>query len=116
MTDWTALREAVLARCQNYCELCGNALTDTFALHHRKLKSRGGKDTIDNLVALHHACHNMGNNAVHLNVQKATVSGHMVPTYATPSEYPLHLPNGSIVTLSAEGTYIYLEKAEKNGW
>lgn len=116
MTDWKALRELILTRCQNYCELCGNALTDTFALHHRKLKSRGGKDTVDNLIALHHACHNMGNNAVHLNVQKATASGHMVPTYAAPSVYPLLLPNGSFVTLTEEGTYIYLDKADKDGW
>lgn len=116
MANWAALREAVISRCQNYCEMCGNALTNTFALHHRKLKSRGGKDTLDNLIALHHKCHNLGTESVHLNIKMATERGYIVPSYATPSDYPLHLANGSIVTLSAEGTYIYLEKADKNGW
>ena len=49
MTDWAPLREKVLTRCGGYCELCGFGLNDTFALHHRKLRSRGGKDTLDNL-------------------------------------------------------------------
>jgi hypothetical protein len=54
MTDWKHLRELVLARCKAYCEKCGLGLTEDFALHHRKLRSRGGKDTVDNLIALHH--------------------------------------------------------------
>jgi len=115
MSNWIVLRETIAARCQGYCELCGNALGNAFVLHHRKLKSRGGKDTVDNLIALHHTCHNTGNNGVHFNVKKSTLSGHIVPTYATPSEYPLHLPNGSIVRLTEEGTYIYLKRTDKYG-
>jgi hypothetical protein len=100
----------VLARCQNYCEKCGNGLPNTFALHHRKLKSRGGKDELDNLVALHHECHNLGTSSVHLNIKAATNLGLIVPQYATPSEFPLTLPDGSTVTLTADGNYNYLER------
>ena len=38
--------ETVLLRANGYCEVCGLVLTD-YALHHRKLKSRGGKDRIE---------------------------------------------------------------------
>ena len=116
MTDWTNLRELVLARCEGYCEKCGTGLTNEFALHHRKLKSRGGKDTIDNLVALHHQCHNLGTNSVHLNVKLATESGHIVPQHADPFDYPLVLPNGSTVKLTVEGTYDYIERKANYGW
>lgn len=117
MTNWKAIREIVLERCGNYCELCGKVLTDNFALHHRKLRSRGGKDSIENIIALHHECHNFGNNAVHFNIKKSTESGHIVPRHAEPSEYPLTLPDGSIVTLSSNGSYNYLERKENNyGW
>ena len=37
------IAETVLARAKGYCEACGLP-GDDFALHHRKLKSRGGKD------------------------------------------------------------------------
>jgi hypothetical protein len=114
MTDWVLLREKVLTRCSGYCELCGFGLNDTFALHHRKLRSRGGKDTLDNLIALHHECHNLGNNAVHANIKSATETGHIVPRHAEPEDYPLHLPNGSIVTLTQEGSYNV--RKESNGW
>lgn len=114
MTDWANLREQVLTRCAGYCELCGFGLHDTFALHHRKLRSRGGKDTLDNLIALHHECHNLGNNAVHTNIKKATETGHIVPRHEEPFNYPLHLPNGSIVRLTVEGTYLVERKGY--GW
>lgn len=114
MTDWATLREQVLTRCAGYCELCGFGLNDTFALHHRKLRSRGGKDTLDNLIALHHECHNLGNNAVHTNIKRATETGHIVPRHAEPFDYPLVLPNGSIVKLTVDGSYL-VEK-EGYGW
>lgn len=45
------------------CTLCGMEAVD---LHHIKFKSRGGKNTIDNLIALcrghHDRAHGVGNN------------------------------------------------------
>jgi len=116
LADWKSLREMVLTRCQGYCELCGLALTDNFALHHRKFKSRGGKDEINNLIALHHACHNLASFSVHMNIKKATESGHVVSRHAEPNNIPLHLPNGSIVTLTVDGNYHYIERREGYGW
>lgn len=109
-----SIRRLAYARCKGYCELCGRQLATSFALHHRKLKSRGGKDEISNFVALHHECHNLGTHAVHLNVTKATESGHIVPSWANPSECPVILANGDSVILTDEGTYQYERKA--NGW
>ena len=116
MTDWKSIRNIVLARCKGYCEKCGGGLDENFALHHRKLRSRGGKDTPDNLVALHHECHNLGTNSVHLNIKMATERGLIVPSYATPSEFPLLLPNGFIVTLTVEGKYKNAERQSDYGW
>ena len=36
------------------CEVCGLKATD---IHHIKYKSRGGKDEIENLMALCRSCH-----------------------------------------------------------
>ena len=116
MTNWINLREIVLERCQGYCEMCGLSLPESFALHHRLLRSRGGKDTVDNLLALHHGCHNGNTNAVHFNVALAEERGYIVPTRQVPSEYPVMLANGSTVTLTVEGTYNYIERKANNGW
>ena len=115
-TNWLALRDLALSRCSGYCELCGLPVSDTFALHHRLLRSRGGKDEIQNLVVLHHSCHNTGTNSVHLNVKRATETGHIVPTRQNPLLYPLTLADGSTVRLTADGTYDYLERKAQDGW
>jgi len=102
------IAETVLARANGYCEVCGLP-GDDFALHHRKLKSRGGKDEIANLLVCHHKCHNLGTDSIHLNPQKATLKGYMIPSYGKPDEYPLHLPDGTIVRLDNEGNYNKIE-------
>ena len=109
------MREIVYARCRGYCEKCGKQLPEGWALHHRKLKSRGGKDEVVNFVALHHSCHNMATDCVHFNPDMAERLGLMVPSWQDPSECPLTLPDGSIVILEQEGTYRYLER-KTNGW
>lgn len=110
-----ALRDLVWSRCKGYCELCGKQLPEGWALHHRKLKSRGGKDEVENLVALHHHCHNTGTYAVHMRPAKATELGFMVSSWQEPSESPLTLPDGNLVILTSEGTYEYI-KGQENGW
>jgi hypothetical protein len=106
------IAEAVLNRAGNYCEKCGNSGYD-FALHHRRLKSQGGKDEVCNLMAVHHKCHNMGTDAIHMNPAKSIEMGWIVPSWAQPAEYPLHLSDGSKVLLDNEGSYI--EEGGKNG-
>lgn len=110
-----SMRQVVYSRSQGYCEKCGNGLPESWALHHRKLKSRGGQDAVSNFIALHHACHNLGTDSVHANPAMAEQMGYMVPSWKKPSECPLTLPDGSIVILNDEGTYKYLER-KSNGW
>jgi len=102
------IAETVLARAKGYCEACGLP-GDDFALHHRKLKSRGGKDEVANLIAVHHKCHNLGTKSIHLNPTLATVKGWMVPSWAEPAEYPLHLHDAEVVVLDNKGNYNKLE-------
>lgn len=109
MNNFAELRSIVYTRSKGFCEKCGNRLPESWALHHRKLRSRGGKDEVSNFVALHHECHNLATDSIHFNPSKSTQTGHMVSSWQKPSECPLTLPDGSIVILTAEGTYKYLE-------
>jgi hypothetical protein len=101
----TINREALLNRCKGYCEFCGGALPDSWAAHHRKLRSQGGKDDLDNVVALHHECHNLGTNSVHLNPKKSYENGFMVHSWETPENTPLHLAHEMWVLLTQQGEY-----------
>jgi len=64
---------------------------------------------VSNLVAICHPCHKIGTDSVHLNPQQANLKGWMVPTYAQPDDFPLHLADGSIVRLDNQGNYIQIE-------
>ena len=66
------------------------------------------KVAIENFVALHHACHNMGTDAVHLNPASAIRDGFIVPSWAQPDTTTVTLVDGSSVILTQEGTYRYL--------
>lgn len=102
------IAETVLERAAGYCERCGKFEVSP-ALHHRKLRSQGGEDAVENLVAICHPCHNMSTDAVHMNPAKAKVQGYIVPSWADPSDYPLHLADGTVVRLDSEGNYHRLD-------
>ena len=114
-----AIAEIVLARAGNYCEACGQS-GDQFALHHRRLKSQGGKDEVCNLIAVHHRCHNLGTYSIHMRPADAVEKGQIVPSWANPSEFPLTLSDGSKVLLDNEGSYIYLKEGsngtDRSSW
>lgn len=107
------IAETVLERANGYCEACGLPGQD-LALHHRRLRSQGGKDEVANLIAVHHKCHNLGTHSIHLNPSKAVANGQIVPSWAEPSEFPLYMPDGSKVLLGQDGSYITIE-GEGNG-
>lgn len=53
-----ALRSLVYDRAGGVCDLCGQRLgRKGWAAHHRQLRSQGGPDTAENLIAVHHFCH-----------------------------------------------------------
>lgn len=99
------LVELVRTRAGGYCEICGKVATESMAIHHRKLKSRGGQDEASNLIYIHHECHNMGTNGVHNKVAWATAHGWIVSSWADPKEVPVLRPDGSLVILLDDGGF-----------
>lgn len=94
-------REALWERCNGYCEKCGFPLFPTnWAAHHRKLKSRGGTDDLCNLMAVHHFCHNLGTDSIHLNPAFAENNGWIVSSWDDPATAPITLSDGQRVTLT----------------
>ena len=85
------LRVALNERCQGECERCGFPLhvqddgPYLFDAHHRKQRSVGGKDTLSNLTAIHAGCHTVHRKSVHEDVDEATASGWLVPSWGDPS-------------------------------
>lgn len=76
--------DAVQRRSMGRCELCRDAAG--VQLHHRKLRSRGGEDTVENLLNLCRACHH---DVVHGNVDWAHRHGLIVHSYANPRDVPV---------------------------
>jgi len=106
--------EQVIQRANGYCETCGGVPGETMALHHRKLKSRGGKDTVANLIWIHHGCHNLNTDSIHLNPEMAEHKGWMVGSWQDPEEVPFLQPDGSFVFLNNDGSKKILGKANND--
>ena len=83
------LREQVYTRSGGVCDACGVRLTpDAWDAHHRQLRGMGngrGRDTLANLVALHHHCHMWA----HEHPVSARVRGLIVPSWADPETSPV---------------------------
>ena len=94
----------VKERAGGYCEVCGGVREESMALHHRKLKSRGGKDTVANLIWIHHGCHNLKTDSIHLNPEKSEQKGWMVSSWQEPEETPFFRPDNTFVLLTNQGT------------
>ncbi len=105
--------ETVTGRAQGYCEVCGRVAEPSMALHHRKLKSRGGKNTVSNLIWIHHGCHNLNTNSIHSNPQTSQNYGFMVGSWQEPDEVPMLSPDGTWVLLKNDGSLFRL--GEGNG-
>ena len=91
-------------RAAGYCESCGSGASESMALHHRKLKSRGGKDTPANLIRVHHGCHNLNTDSIHLNPEKAEDKGWMCPSWKDPEEQPMLYHNSYFALLNNDGS------------
>lgn len=81
-----ALMDALEARCDGMCERCETKPAGN--VHHRLLKSRGGKDTPENCVAVcgtgTTGCHGW----IHGHPAEATATGWMVPSWLDPAMVP----------------------------
>ena len=106
--------EIVKARAGDYCETCGTSAQVSMALHHRKLKSRGGQDSPANLIRIHHKCHNLDTKSIHMNPSMAEQKGWMVGSWQDPTEAPFTRPDGSVVLLLDDGSVVELGKGKVN--
>ena len=87
------LRDAVYKRAGGQCDCCGQWISpEAFDCHHRQLRSRGGKNTTENLVALRHECHMW----FHEHPRQATERGFMVPSWADPVDTPVRRFDGNL--------------------
>ena len=102
------VRELVAKRSGGVCEGCGQArATD---MHHRRFKSRGGKDTPSNLLHLcggmyglpggnHSGCHGIAHSG-----RQGALRGWAVPSgWMEPAEFPYQGPDGSWWLLDRTG-------------
>jgi hypothetical protein len=81
-----SLRQEVYDRSQGLCDRHGLALSeDAWHAHHRKLRTRGGQDSMENLVALCPPCHDL----VHANPLYAEETGFMVHSWQDPAVVPI---------------------------
>ncbi len=103
----------VIQRAGGYCEKCGRPASESMALHHRKLKSRGGKDSVSNLMHVHHECHNLGTDSIHLRPGFAADKGWMVASWDEPETAPMELPDGRLVILQNDGKITELKEGIK---
>lgn len=83
-------RQAVLIRDEGLCRRCWRGLTGRpYSIHHRKLLSRGGDDSMPNLVSLCGSgttgCHGW----VHSQPGRAEAAGWMVPSWREPADVPI---------------------------
>jgi hypothetical protein len=79
--------EEVRHRAMWRCEFCGRGEDHTMVLHHRRLRSQGGRDAVDNLVWIHDACHRW----THDHPARAYDLGWIVRSWADPAEVPVRV-------------------------
>lgn len=86
---WAALRLRVLARSGGLCECCGHALNPlAWECHHRRLRSQGGLDAMNNLLALTPGCHQVAHRGDRAAAERA---GLVVPSWQVPARVPVLL-------------------------
>lgn len=101
-------RERIFTRAGGYCERCGGGMVfETFAAHHRLLRSQGGTDSLSNLMAVHHSCHNGDTKAIHAQPHTAYNEGWLVRGGHDPRLTSMRLPGGTQVLLRDDGLYEY---------
>lgn len=87
----TLLRADLLRRSGGYCEVGGERFRDSWAAHHRQLRSHQGQDSLENLLAVCHQHHNIGTRSIHLQPTISIFSGWIVPSHLDPAEVPIRL-------------------------
>ena len=101
------VRSLIYSRTRGHCEKCGQWMSESqMCVHHRKLKSQGGRGNIENGLGIHHQCHNLATDSVHSNPWLAYIKGWMVQGWNDEKTQWLVLPSGESAILTSQGTYI----------
>lgn len=105
--DWSKLNPPLEARAMGFCEKCGTEMVSGGDVrHHRKLRSQGGRHTLDNLVLICQACHTW----IHANPGDAYALGWLVNSWNEPHEIPIiHSTHGKITLCPWGGVHKFME-------
>lgn len=101
MTFPRAVANAVIERSRGMCEAmipeagCNGRGEH---IHHRKLRSQGGKDTVVNCVHICHKCHDY----IHRNSGRAYANGWLVRAFMEPENTPFNY-RGTDYVLNKKG-------------
>ncbi|MEE6280181.1 HNH endonuclease [Georgenia sp. MJ170] len=95
------LRREVGQRAGWRCDACGRPVPEEVGqAHHRKLRSRGGGDSLANLMWVCGACHGW----IHGNPALATTAGWMVPSWGDPGGFSVKRYDGERYMPGADWT------------
>lgn len=98
------VRAQVLSRASSVCERCGLG-SGEFSVHHRRLRSQGGRDTLENLVLLCGSGSTKCHALVHSERRNLGIlEGFIVPSWDDPVTVPItHWQHGQVYLTSAAG-------------
>ena len=83
------LRNDLYERSSGHCEVAGEVLSHSFAVHHRKRRSQGGTDEITNLMIVCHFHHNGGTHSIHAQPAMSYQRGWLVHEPDDPAAVPM---------------------------
>lgn len=96
------LRLTVYERAGGKCECCGDMLKlSGYECHHRKLRSRGGQDSVSNLACLCRLCHRR----LHGRIKFAEENGFIVSQFDDPAAVPMLVNLSEPFFLVPDGSY-----------
>lgn len=101
-----SIRAAALDRDGNRCAKCAGWSAEGMNLHHRQLRSQGGKNVLSNLISLCGSgttgCHGW----VHASPAKSRDLGLIVPSWAEPDEMPVRTWHGLVLLTNDEDALV----------
>lgn len=83
------IRGDLYERSSGHCEVAGEPLTHSFAVHHRKRRSQGGTNDLTNLMIVCHFHHNGGTQSIHAQPALSYRRGWLVHEADEPALVPM---------------------------
>lgn len=109
-------RKKLLDRCRGYCEVGGEPLGGTWAVHHRKLRSQGGDNRLSNLLAVCHDHHNLSGASIHVKVHRSYSYGWLLESWKVPEEELVRVHGKHWALLTNDGRYDQCPALQEGAW